>query len=364
MTSMSDNLNLFNIIERLKEGLIAYSTSSEGPDNFNNEEYKQSRKILIGIDNISNKLPDFIKTYRSLDEFWGYIKEYSSTYAGRRQYLGEVFNPLLDELEKNDSLFINDYEEVCTIGAGGFGEVKRLRHKLLDVDFAFKFYSPIFSNEGDRDLERFFREAKILFKLFHPNIIKIYDIGLINGKPFIRMELFEGRNLNEVLRDFGKFPIDRSLLLIYEIAEALDYAHNIGVVHRDIRPSNIMIAKPRQVRIIDFGLGIFLENELISRLTRTGHNIAGGHFTAPELIKNPRLIDAKTDIYSLGAVWYNLVTGQVPAGSGISQTLMSINGIDKGITDIILRCLEDSDNRYQSIQDLLVDLKSIRESFL
>lgn len=350
--------NLFEIIEILKEGLVSYATGN--PTDFNNDEYKRVRKILLSTDQLSNKLPEFIKQYRSLDEFWGYIKEVSSSYAGRRQFLGEVFNPLLDELETGNSTMTNDYSELEIIGSGGFGEVKRMRHDLLKMDFAFKFYSPIFANDDERNVERFFREAQILFKLFHQNIIKIYDVGLFGNRPFIRMELFNGKNLNKVLIEHGRFPIDKSLDLMNEIADALKHAHEIGIVHRDIRPSNIMIARPRQVRIIDFGLGIYLENEITTRLTRTGHNIAGGHYTAPELISNPKIIDPRTDIYSFGAVWYNLVTGHVPAGSRIRETLYSVEGINEEIAEIILKCLEDIGGRYQSMQELISALTVVR----
>jgi len=360
---MTNNESLYEMVEFLKNGLEGDCTNSP-IDDFNDDEYKRIRKILLSIDNIHSMIPDFVKKYRNLGEFWGFIKEKSGTYAGRRKFLAEAFNPLLDSLEDNNSSFIMDYQELEYLGAGGFGEVKRYRHKLLGMDFAIKFYSPIFAQDGDKNFERFFREAKILFKLSHQNIIKIYDVGLMNGRPFIRMEFFDGKNINEVLRDYGRFPLDKSLILIYEIAEALKHAHSLGIVHRDIRPSNIMISKPKKVRIIDFGLGIFLENELTSRLTRTGQNIAGGHFTAPELIANPKLIDPKTDIYSLGAVWFNLITGQAPAGSNIRQTLYSIENITEDMAEIVLKCLEDSNTRYQSIDEVLADLREIKDIIL
>jgi eukaryotic-like serine/threonine-protein kinase len=350
---------LFEIIESLKEGLVSYATGNS--TGINNDEYKRLRKILLSAENLSNKIPGFIKQYRSLDEFWGYIKEVSGSYAGRRQYLGEAFNPLLDELEVGSATMTNDYTELEVIGSGGFGEVKRMKHNLLKMDFAFKFFSPIFSNGDERNLERFFRESQILFRLNHQNIIRIYDVGLIGNKPFIRMELFEGKNLNQVLKEHGRFPINRSIDLLIELADALSHAHGVGIVHRDIRPSNIMIARPRQVRVIDFGLGIYLENELTSRLTRTGHNIAVGHFTAPELISNPKLIDPRTDIYSLGAVWYNLITGSVlPAGSKIREILYSVEGMNEEIAEIILKCLEDIDGRYQTMQELSLDLTKVK----
>lgn len=351
---------IFEMIESLKDGLVSYATGNS--TDFNNDEYIRVRKILLSTEQLSDKVPDFIRKYRSLDEFWSYIKDVSRTYAGRRQYLGEVFNPLLDELENSNSRKTNDYSEMGVIGSGGFGVVKRMRHNLLSMDFAFKFYSPIYANDDERNLERFFREAQILFKLSHQNIIKIYDVGLFGNRPFIRMELFDGKNLNQVLMDYGIFPINKSIDLMNEIADALKHAHELGIVHRDIRPSNILIARPRQVRIIDFGLGIYLENELTSRLTRTGHNIAGGHYTAPELISNPKLIDPRTDIYSLGAVWYNLVTGQVPAGSRIRETLYSIEGMTEQIAEIILKCLEDIDGRYQSMEELVFALTEVKNA--
>lgn len=361
MTSSNQD-NLIDLVEYFKEGLVNYSTGvSSG---FDDDEYKRVRKVLMSAQSISNMLPEFIRRYRTLGEFWGYIKDESGTYAGRRQILGEMFNPIIDFLESSDSTLIMDYEDLGVIGSGGFGEVKRYKHKLLDMDFAFKFYSPIFANETDRNLERFFREAKILFKLSHPNIIKIYDVGVLNGKPFIRMELFQGKNLNQVIKDHGRFPVDKSLQLIIEIAEALKHAHLLGIVHRDIRPSNVMIAKPKQVRVIDFGLGIFLESEISSRLTRTGHNIAGGHYTAPELIQNPRLVDPRTDIYSLGALWFNSLTGQAPAGSNIRQTLFSRCSITEEIASILLRCLDDYNSRYRSIGELLSELEQIKNNLL
>lgn len=348
---------LFEIIELLKEGLVSYATGNTA--GIDNEEYKRLRKILLSTEQLSDKLPDFLKQYRSLDEFWAYIKDISASYAGRRQYLGEVFNPLLDELETDSAAMTNDYSELEVIGSGGFGEVKRMRHNLLRMDFAFKFFSPIFSNEDERNLERFFKEAQILFRLNHQNIIKVYDVGLLGSKPFIRMELFEGKSLNQVLKDHGKFPVNKSIDLMNALADALRYAHEVGIVHRDIRPSNIMVARPGKVRVIDFGLGIYLENELTSRLTKTGHNIAGGHFTAPELISNPKLIDPRTDIYSLGAVWYNILTGSIPVGRRMKETLLSIEGMNEDIAEVILKCLEDPEERFQSMNDLALAIAEL-----
>jgi serine/threonine protein kinase len=350
--------DLITTVEYFKEGLVAYSTGAE--TTFSSEDYKKIRKVLLNAKHLEALIPNFLKKYRNLEEFWGFIKTQSSTYAGRRQFLGEIFNPLIDYLETDNSEVISDYQEEGVIGAGGFGQVIKFRHNLLDMPFAFKFYSPIFSNDGERNLERFFKEAKILFKLLHPSIIQIYDVGLMNGKPYIRMEYFEGKNLNEVLKDRGRFPLDKAINIMKEVSNAIEYAHSIGVVHRDIRPSNIMIARPQQVRIIDFGLGILIENEITSRLTKTGQHIAGGHYTAPELLTNPKLIDPRTDIYSIGAVWYTLVTGQAPAGSSIRDVLLEVDGITQGYADIILKCLESISRRYYSVAELKKEIENLR----
>ncbi|MET1171124.1 serine/threonine protein kinase [Paenibacillus amylolyticus] len=338
---------LFESLELLKEGLVSYATGNTA--GIDNEEYRRLRKILLSTEQLSNNIPEFIKRYRSLDEFWGYIKDISSSYAGRRQYLGEAFNPLLDELETDNAAMTNDYLEIEVIGSGGFGEVKRMKHNLLGMDFAFKFFSPIFSRSTDS-----------ISTKSSKSIIKVYDVGLLGNKPFIRMELFEGKSLNQVMKDHGRFPLNRSIDLMSELADSLRYAHEVGIVHRDIRPSNIMVARPGKVRVIDFGLGIYLENELNSRLTKTGHNIAGGHFTAPELISNPKLIDPRTDIYSLGAVWYIILTGSVPAGRKLKEILLSIEGMNEDIAEVILKCLEDPEERYQSMNELLSDLIELK----
>jgi eukaryotic-like serine/threonine-protein kinase len=355
--------NVLKLIEEFKTALTNYSTG-ESTD-LTDEDYKRIRKIIIGIPKLKDITPDFIFKYRSFIEFWGFIKEKHSTYAERRTYLAEVFNPMIDRLEEESIDFHSNYLKENIIGSGGFGQVFKYKNKLIDMEFAVKVLSPIFSNGDEGNLERFFREARILFKLNHPNIIKVHDIGMIGTKPYIRMEYFEGKDLNNVLKDYGVLEKDKALVLIEEIGGALNHAHNeVKVVHRDLRPSNIMVAKPNKFRIIDFGLGVFLENELVSRITRTGQNIVGGHYTAPELLEDPTRIDPRSDIYSLGAVWFTVLTGRPPAGSRIKEQLMNIDGMSTEYTDLILKCLDDVHNRYQNINELLEAIKAFRKDIL
>jgi len=142
------------------------------------------------------------------------------------------------------------------------------------------------------------------------------------------------------------------------IVEAVSYAHEKGIIHRDLKPSNIMAMKPSQFRIIDFGLGIFIENELHSRLTKTGSQTISGYYNAPELVSNPKLIDVRSDIYSIGAIWFTLLTGQPPAGSNFISELQTL-GIDERIINIIKKCLHPLHERYTNCNELLTDIQKI-----
>jgi serine/threonine protein kinase len=226
------------------------------------------------------------------------------------------------------------------------------------MPFAVKVFAPAFYDGGtdQRELERFFQESRILFKLNHPNIIRIYDAGLIGNRPFIRMEYFDGKNLNEVLTEFGIQSEEKSIVVLKHIVSAIAHAHENGIIHRDLKPSNIMAAKPNQFRVIDFGLGIFIENELHSRLTKTGAQTISGYYNAPELVANPKLIDKRSDIYSLGAIWYTLLTGQPPAGSDFMSILRPL-GISEKTIAVIKKCLNPLEKRYVDCKELLADLE-------
>lgn len=355
--------DILELIAYFKNELIVYATG--GGSSITDSEYARIRKILISIPNLEDLIPDFIRKYRSTSEFWGFIKVEYSSYAERRRYLAEVFNAMVDRLEESSFIPMMQHEDNELIGQGGFGQVFKVENKLIKMDFAIKILNPAFANGGEGNLERFFREARILFKLQHPNIIKVYDVGMMGNVPFIKMEYFEGKDLNKVLKEFGNLSSEKALVLIEEISKALSYAHNqVGIVHRDIRPSNIMVARPNQFRIIDFGLGVFLEKELVSRITRTGENIVGGHYTAPELIDNPSLLDPRSDIYSLGAVWFTALTGRPPAGSKINEQLSSIPELEKGHSNMILKCLNDIEERYQNINELLEEIEKHRRNIL
>jgi serine/threonine-protein kinase len=351
-------LSVAEKIEQFKNGLTSYATGQGGfPEN-----YLEVRTILLSQSAFKDEIPRFIKSCRNETDFWDFIKNAYPSYQERRAFLSDSMNPIIDFFEGLEespvSKLDTDYERLDRIGGGGFGQVYKYRNPLLNHDFAVKFLEPSFRNVTDEDYARFFQEAGILFKLNHPSIIRIYDIGINNQKPFIRMEYFEGSSLNEVLVKIGSIDCKKCLSLIKEVASALEHAHRY-VVHRDIKPSNIMVAKPNKFRVIDFGLGIYKERQLESRITSLDKGVAGNTYTAPELIDDPSLIDKRSDIYSVGAVWYELIVGSVPRSINIRTHLEGVNGISEQYVNTVMKCLEDIDNRYSSCADLLVDIERL-----
>lgn len=346
-------------LENFKLGLKSRATGGD----FDDVDYIRGRKLILGIPSIQKNLPKFIKICRTVDEFWEYIKGEFPSYAERRTFISEQLNPVIEEVEyetaEGSLEFSKNYEEKNIIGSGGFGQVYRYDHKLLNISFAVKIFGPAFYEGGGGEIERFFQEARMLFQLNHPSIVRVYDAGLIGNRPFIRMEYFDGLNLNQVLEKHGSLLPEPTFELMKNVISGLCYAHEkVGIIHRDLKPSNIMVAKPNQFRIIDFGLGIYVENELHSRFTKTGVAVASGYYNAPELIQNPKLIDKRSDIYSIGAIWYTMLLGHPPAGTTIDQKLSSISCLSKTHKSCILKCLADLDNRYNNCEELLNDMIS------
>jgi serine/threonine-protein kinase len=347
-------------IEHFKMGLVSCATGGD----FEAKEYSKIRKLILANPNLEKVVPRFLRLCRTSAEFWGWIKAEAPTYAERRIIIANEINPILEilEYETGDGAheFSKNYEEKEIIGHGGFGMVYLYEHRLLKLNFAVKVFAPAFYESGgdEKELERFFQEARILFKLNHPSIIKVYDAGLIGKRPFIRMEYFDGKNLNQILQDTGSLNVNKSTIAIKNIADAVNHAHENGIIHRDLKPSNIMASKPNQFRVIDFGLGIFIENELHSRLTKTGAQTISGYYNAPELVANPKLIDKRSDIYSIGAIWYTLLSNQPPAGSNF-MTVLSQQGINKNVLDIIAKCLNPIDTRYTDCNELLTDIEKL-----
>jgi eukaryotic-like serine/threonine-protein kinase len=265
-------VSIRDVVEELKSGLTRRATGTEWDD----DEYRRLRKTLLGS-SLTSLVPEFIRKSVDLNDFWAFIQPLFPSYRERRRYLNEQFEKLLEQVDTSAFEQVANFEIGESLGRGGFGEVYRFHHTLLNMDFAIKLFAPIYGGTETGHMDRFFREARILFALNHPHIIRVFDVGLYQGRPFIRMELFHGETLNDVLKTHGRITPKAARPIISRMADGLAHAHGKSVIHRDLKPSNVMIARPRQLRILDFGLGVFVEDDIVSRVTKTGESVVGGY---------------------------------------------------------------------------------------
>jgi serine/threonine protein kinase len=205
------------------------------------------------------------------------------------------------------------FEILQLLGRGGMGVVYKARQIELDRIVALKILPPG-EFDSPKFVERFRREARSLAKLSHPNIVGVYDFGQSEGLFYFVMEFVDGLNLRQMILDHRLSPTN-ALAIVPRICDALQYAHEEGVVHRDIKPENILIDKRGRVKIADFGLAKLLGREEIdSRLTVSGVTLGTPRYMAPEQVEQPQNVDHRADIYSLGVVFYEMLTGELPMG--------------------------------------------------
>jgi len=260
--------------------------------------------------------------------------------------------------EELQPLFPNHViEEV--LGQGGMGVVYRARQKGLDRPVALKVL-PAKAGRDPAFAERFTREAKALASLNHPNITNVYDFGKAGEHHFLSMELVDGVNLRQLLKSQKVAP-KQALQIVEQICDALQYAHDEGVVHRDIKPENILIDRKGRLKITDFGLAKLLGKDDGPTGLTMAHQVMGTpHYMAPEQVEHPLDVDHRADIYSLGVVFYELLTGELPLGrfsppSGKVQ-------IDVKLDEVVLRALEkEPAMRYQTASDVKTDVHGIAE---
>jgi predicted Ser/Thr protein kinase len=245
-------------------------------------------------------------------------------------------------------------EIIELLGAGGMGAVYKARQPNLDRLVALKVLPP---REDPSFGERFTREARTLARLNHPGIVHVYDFGQAGGHSFIVMEYVEGVNLRQAERS-GKMTPAEALAVVPQICSALQYAHENGVVHRDIKPENILLDAKGRVKIADFGLAKLLEAGGPQRLTGTHQAMGTLHYMAPEQWEKPAAVDHRADIYSLGVVFYELLTGELPLGrfAPPSQKVQ----VDVRLDQVVLRTLEkEPERRYQRAEDVKTDVETI-----
>ena len=236
-------------------------------------------------------------------------------------------------------------EIIALIGKGGMGAVYKARQPALDRIVALKILPPQ-TAAGPGFIERFNREARALARLNHPNIVAVYEFGQVNGLPFFIMEFVDGLNLRQLERA-GKLSPREALQIVPQICDALQFAHDEGVVHRDIKPENILLDKKGRVKIADFGIAKILGNPAEVDLTGTQSAIGTPHYMAPEQMEKPTTVDHRADIFSLGVVFYEMLTGELPLGKFAPPSSRKIE-VDVRLDDVVLRALEkDPERRYQ-----------------
>jgi serine/threonine protein kinase len=245
------------------------------------------------------------------------------------------------------------------LGEGGFGVVHKATLEGINMTFAVKFLHPSIGNDDIVGAaKRFLREAEVLFRFRHQHIVPIYGVGEHEGRPYILMEYFPGMNLVKARQAVGSPTPDSILPFVEFVGSALSYAHQNNVVHRDIKPQNLMTTKG-DARVLDFGVAGLLDPKG-ERFTKSSDAVAGDAFSAPELTETPMLIDPRCDIYSLGACWYWLLTGTSPKGVNWESKLRASTTIAQAYERVLLRCLAQSDKRYASAAELVDDVRALR----
>ena len=246
------------------------------------------------------------------------------------------------------------------LGHGGFGEVYKYHHSAIDLDFAVKVFSPMFlSKEEEVEAEkRFFREAKMLFMLNHPNIVRIYDVGRIGESPYIKMELVDGEDLYKLQSERGVLQFNDAEKVVSQVLKGLQHAHDHNIIHRDLKPSNVMVKDNNgfancQCKVIDFGVSAFMDTEAYTKLTRTGECVAGGSYTDPVLERRPSLRDPRSDIYSAGAILYFLLCGHSPGPDAEVYLRMSnVDLTDEQIKAVMKALATDMNQRYETCDEM------------
>ncbi len=245
------------------------------------------------------------------------------------------------------------FELLELLGRGGMGAVYLARQRSLDRLVAIKILPPeIAATEGFQ--ERFAREGRALAKLNHPGIVAVYDFGKAGPYAYLVLEYIDGVNLRTLLREGHLTPME-AIQVVPQICDALQAAHSQGVVHRDIKPENILLTTEGRVKIADFGVAKIAATETHAA-TRGGGVVGTFQYMAPEQLERPAAVDHRADIYSLGVVFYEMLTGELPLGrfQSPSQRVQS----DVGLDAIVLRALEKQpERRYASAADVRTDIE-------
>ena len=262
------------------------------------------------------------------------------------------------------------YEVLKRVGSGGMADVYMAKDHKLNRNVAVKVLKSEYV-EDEKFLKKFETEAQAVARLSHPNIVNIYDVGMEDGINYIVMELAEGITLKEYIRKKGYLSPKETVEISTQIASAISHAHKNHIIHRDIKPQNILVSDTGIIKVTDFGIAKATSSNTV---TSTATAMGSVHYISPEQAKG-RFCDEKSDIYSLGITMYEMVTGHVPFDheNGVTIALMHLqneitppsqirDGIPDSLEKIILKCtMKKQEERYQTADDLIADLRLVFE---
>lgn len=266
---------------------------------------------------------------------------------------------------------LGHYEIVSELGRGGMGVVYKAFEPALNRHVAIKELSPSLAHDPQL-VERFLREARSMAALSDPHIIQIFYIGTdeATSQPFFAMEYVEGDSLSAILKRDGKFSVDNALKVLHQTAQGLATAHDHGVIHRDIKPGNLMLTQRGQVKVADFGIAL-ATTDISKKLTSTGEFVGTPGYLSPEVCLG-KPVDQRSDIFSLGIVLFEMLSGRIPFGDESPLGLMlevvkaeipniqELNGeVDASTAAILARMVaKEPEDRFQSCQDLIAALEA------
>jgi serine/threonine protein kinase len=243
------------------------------------------------------------------------------------------------------------------IGAGGMGAVYQARQPKLDRLVALKLLTQPLAADG-AFAERFHREARVLARLNHPGIVSVHDYGEAGGFFYLLMEFVDGVNLRQAMHA-GRFTPAQALALVPKICEALQFAHDEGILHRDIKPENILLDTRGRVKIADFGIAKLIGDKgKDAALTGSGLAVGTPHYMAPEQLEHPQDVDQRADIYSLGVVFYEMLTGELPIGRFAPPSQKT--PMDPRVDEVVLRALErERERRQHNVTEVRTEVEQI-----